>query len=407
MLQRDGGWWIWFEHFACHALEGENVQQRNINQLVSTSIRHKSYRTFCMRGLTCLSFTLLPLCNSWASAEPKQSTITQNTIIDRSNIKLIRERAEQGDPVAQFKFGHAYMSGRHVTEDSQLGLMWMHRSADQGYAPAESNLGFNFIEGKIVEKDTTKGIYYLRSACIKGDAGAKFYLSSAYFTGNGVDKDSEKAISLLKESAQIGLDKNNLVSEPAFFARMHLAKAYEFGFFPIYNVQVEKNIYLAITYYKLASDLNTIFNVPDTELGRIYSTKTLKQYDQEKSIFYFKKAASKGGTSSFGPMILIARLYYDENGKDRDLRSAEQWFLKAANAGSVLTQKELGDFYAADHPMRDNVSAYKWYRLSSIYFKDDELKSYSTKKSNELGKLLSEDELRNAEKQIRSWKPSF
>ena len=49
---------------------------------------------------------------------------------------LFRECAEQGDRIAQFKLGMAFILGKGVEKDIETAVFWLHKSDNQGYEDA-------------------------------------------------------------------------------------------------------------------------------------------------------------------------------------------------------------------------------------------------------------------------------
>lgn len=52
-------------------------------------------------------------------------------------LRLYRQAAEQGDPVAQYQLGLMHELGRGVSPDSDEAEYWYGRAVGQGYCPGE------------------------------------------------------------------------------------------------------------------------------------------------------------------------------------------------------------------------------------------------------------------------------
>jgi TPR repeat protein len=80
--------------------------------------------------------------------------------------------------------------------------------------------------------------------------------------------------------------------------------------------------------------------------------------DQKTALEFFNKAASKG----------FARAQYELGdcferglvGCEKDIKEAEQWYLKAADSGEIDAQICLGHIYATDDKLKDVNKAVEW-----------------------------------------------
>lgn len=57
------------------------------------------------------------------------------------------QKAQGGDPKAQFDLANAYVGGQGVPMNPAKGMEWLRKSADQGYAGAEVTLGALYQQG--------------------------------------------------------------------------------------------------------------------------------------------------------------------------------------------------------------------------------------------------------------------
>jgi TPR repeat protein len=85
----------------------------------------------------------------------------------------LRQKAESGDPKAQFDLASAYSLGTGVPKDSAKGLEWLRKSAAQGYAGAEVVLGFFYQKGIGIEKDPEEATKWYKKAARQGDKDPK------------------------------------------------------------------------------------------------------------------------------------------------------------------------------------------------------------------------------------------
>ena len=122
--------------------------------------------------LILISFAVSP-CFSAESAQERQT-------------KLIRQKAEQGDAVAQGHLGNKYMGGFGVPQDDALGVMWLRKGAEQGDTQSQRLLGISYSCGKGTPLDATIAVTWYRKAADQGDEMSQFFLGECYAKGKGV-----------------------------------------------------------------------------------------------------------------------------------------------------------------------------------------------------------------------------
>ena len=71
----------------------------------------------------------------------------------QEDIPALREKAEQGDALAEYNLGNAYSKGEGVQKDSMEAVKWWKRAAMQSHAGAQYNLSLAYAEGTGVSKD--------------------------------------------------------------------------------------------------------------------------------------------------------------------------------------------------------------------------------------------------------------
>jgi hypothetical protein len=91
-----------------------------------------------------------------------------------------------------------------------------------------------------------------------------------------------------------------------------------------------------------------------------------------QSVDLWKKAASSGFAPS---QYQLGDQYERGDGVDKDMKQAEQWYLKAAEAGEVKAQLALGRIYENDEKLKDANKAVEWY--AKAYYNGEAQKSAS------------------------------
>ncbi len=118
----------------------------------------------------------------------------------------LRERAEQGDAVAQADLGRRYYAGEGVPQDDGEAVRWTRLAAEQGYAPAQYSLGLLYFRGRGVPGDDAAAARWYRAAAEQGHAPAQAALSSLYAYGAGVEEDPVLASMWIELAWRASLD---------------------------------------------------------------------------------------------------------------------------------------------------------------------------------------------------------
>ncbi|MBQ0018947.1 MAG: sel1 repeat family protein [Bacteroidales bacterium] len=155
--------------------------------------------------------------------------------------QTLKEKAENGDKVAQYQYGKKLIDGRNATEKEKAeGVIWITRSANQGYAVAQCQLGYCYNTGMGVMKNGATAVAWYQTAADQGESTAQYNLGVCYATGNGVTQSKEKAFIWYKKAAEQGQTS----------AENALAKCYYYG------NGTTANLNLAFQWFKKSSEKN-------------------------------------------------------------------------------------------------------------------------------------------------------
>lgn len=92
----------------------------------------------------------------------------------KEQMKLLKLRAEQGDPQAQYELGRIYRDGTHgVEKDIQEAMKWFQPAAEKGNPRAQNTLGCILLIHKDVKQDNQEGVKWIRLAAEQGDPQAE------------------------------------------------------------------------------------------------------------------------------------------------------------------------------------------------------------------------------------------
>ena len=181
-----------------------------------------------------------------------------------------------------------------------------------------------------------------------GDAEALYWTGVMYSQGQGYGRDCQEAVFRYEQAARKG----------------HAEAAFNLGF---------------MLYYGAGASAADCELIPD----------------REKAAPWLQQAARAGKPHA---QFLVGRMHATGEGLARSMDDAFDWLERAANAGLREAQFDLGLLYAEVGNRRD---AYFWFRLL-------ELHGYPGAAQNAamLAKNLASNEVQDADRRARAWKPT-
>jgi TPR repeat protein len=145
---------------------------------------------------------LFPLVVALATCSSPSSAQTQLKV-PGMDPQLFLDRAEAGDPVAQFQLGLRMVTPQEATTgEVKEGASWIRKSATQGHAPAMHVLGEFYEKGVGVPKDETLAFEWQQKASDLGMPEATLSLALMMDDGRGTAKNPEKAAELALQLAK-------------------------------------------------------------------------------------------------------------------------------------------------------------------------------------------------------------
>ena len=160
------------------------------------------------------------------------------SLVENDQLQKLRQKAEQGDAIAQFTLGSCYANGRGVLRNYPEAVKWYRLSAEQGYAEAQNRLGVCYSKGLGVIPNYAEAAEWYRKAAEQGNAFAQDNLGACYSSGHGVAQDYAEAVKWYRLSAEQG----------NAFAQNHLGVCYYKGH------GVTQNYAEAVEWYRKAAE---------------------------------------------------------------------------------------------------------------------------------------------------------
>ncbi len=112
--------------------------------------------------------------------------------------------AEQGEKMAMYEVGMAYIRGVEVEKDIQAGLDWLRRSAEAGANKARLKYALMHYKGRIVPVDYKVAYHWFSKLADEGHASGTSALGMMVLQGHGTPSDPERAIALFEKAGKGG-----------------------------------------------------------------------------------------------------------------------------------------------------------------------------------------------------------
>jgi TPR repeat protein len=153
----------------------------------------------------CLSAVLLIL----LAMTPAQAGMSPEEV---RSFDTNKQKAEKGDPVAQYWVGFFYQHGLGVSKSFVQSVIWYRKAAAQDNSDAQYCLGCYYYSGEEIAKDLPLAFSLFLKAANQGHPSAQFSVGFCYANGEGTPKDDLEAYAYY-----------NLAGTTEEFARKNLA----------------------------------------------------------------------------------------------------------------------------------------------------------------------------------------
>ncbi|HYD17641.1 MAG TPA: hypothetical protein VEF76_04085 [Patescibacteria group bacterium] len=237
----------------------------------------------------------------------------------------LQQKADKGDPAAMRELGRFYEKAPQPANAAEAHK-WYLKAAVAGDAEAQYYAGHDFLYR--LERDNDEAIKWLEKAAAQGSAGAERLLGEAYLTGLAeVDKrrrfpyDLAKGKALLQRAAEKG-DKQ---------AQYILGYALYYGQFEKIQDETAAHKWLQLASAQGHPGAARI-------LGEQYWFGSGVERDFAKSLVFYQRAAEAGDVLA-QYQLGFAYVNGDPDGAGKDPAKAAKWFLAAARDGDVAKQE--------------------------------------------------------------------
>jgi len=379
---------------------------------------------------------------------------------DKEALKWYQLAAEQGDARAQLFSGFLYDFGIGVPANDKKALKWYRLAAEQGYTEAEVNIL------QLESKASPQVFQNLLNDANKGNAKSQYNLSVMYAKGIGAPKDHKEArkwftlasrqnyggkidVFSITNNNDFQVLENN-AKKGSGEAQISLAIMYDFGLIvsqdqqkalKLYKLAAKQGYRAAENVLKMVRQNNPeevkkiIFNAnkgiakSQYTLGMMYSqgqgvpqdkNKALKWYGlavqqdapldeimldkfENKNIPQELKFLTNDAENGIAEAQLkLGMLYAHGQIVPQDDGQARQWLQLAGEKGKFKAQYIIGMMLANGQGItKDYVLAHMWYNLSNLQGNVG-----ATNQISALETSMSLEQIEQAQKMVREWKPT-
>lgn len=226
----------------------------------------------------------------------------------------VEKRAGRGELAAQIKMAEKCLKNKR----NQEAEFWLAKALDQNDCTAL--LLFGDLYRQFPEWNAKAVMCYEKAAVYPENHPAKaqalMRLSSCYYQGEGVPENLQKAHELMLKAAELNVAE----------AQWKVGCYYR-------NQQQECQ---ALEWFSKAAEAN--YSKAMLELGYYCG----KQNDHKNALEWYTRAAGQNDAEALN---LLGELYYLGKYVDKDEKKAENYFLEAAQAGSVTAEYNLALYY--------------------------------------------------------------
>jgi len=313
-----------------------------------------------------------------------------------TELQSLRDKAESGDPAAQFSLAQAYDFGTGVTQNDAQAYFWCRKAAEQGYPQAQNSLGVMYRAGRGVEQSKEQAVEWYRNAARQGLAKAMFNLGTAYFNGDGVSVSDTTAYAWFlaakehgSDSGRDAVDRMSKTLQPWQVSEASglLAEIYEKG------TELPPDSSAAGNWYRNSAAVGE-------PAARVKLAQFLIRQGGDQNYREALSSCEHAAKDSYPPAAMCAGYLHEKGlGTTADLNQAAQWYNKSAQLGNALAMQRLAEMYWDGLGMKqDRVTAYMFALLASTAELPD-----AQRDREAFEKTLSSKEIEKGKKQAANW----
>ena len=310
-------------------------------------------------------------------------------------VRILREKAEMGDPKAMSDLGATYFQGIELPRDHSTAFGWFERSATAGYTLAFVNLATCYREGLGCPKNERKALECYKVVA-EVETDAMELLGEIYMNGDcGVAKDPREGAYWFRRGAEAGSlecsyrwgvccatgtgaerDFGNAAEAFRFAAeRGHAGAALDLGHCLMNGLGIIGGAKpsMAVEAYAQAAEAGISEACYHLGCAWLNGNGTKGGASAGKAARWFQKAAEAGHPAASAELAALLHVgappFQPPRGVAKDVKAAKAWYEKAVELGVTDAAAALGrmhrDGVGGDETTRDLDEAARWFRVSA------------------------------------------
>lgn len=333
-----------------------------------------------------------------ADADRELGLLLLNNKQDAEAAKYFKRGANKGDVSSTFYYGKLLAEGKGVAKDPTQGMIYMQKAADAGFANAQLYLGRAYYDGNGVRKSPETGYAWMLKAARNGNSNAMYQVALKEVAGDGTPVDYEQATLWFGKAVA---NHHGKAFAKAFEADGDLCNSPYLTYLQAKEAIATDKFDVAL---KKARELQkskvAAVAASGTALeGVVLCNKDYKKRDLKKGAKLLDKASGKGNAMA---KYILAAMYENGTGVDKDTSKAVELLTAAAKAGNAQAQSYLGDMlYEGRCVKKDYAKAVKCYQTAGPLITETAAKHLAACHENGYGGLKADkskaDEIRKAD----------
>lgn len=223
-------------------------------------------------------------------------------------------------------------------ETRKQAVLTLKQAAEKGHPIAQYQLAIEYMQGEHIAQDDAKAIYWLTKAAEKNHQLSQSYLAWMNLLGLGTKPNNQAAINLFLESRQANLTND--------------------------DVDILQEKLTQLTSPDIAKKTPTTAKQRLAELQHGIQKIEVHQQANPEELAVVTQAAQQNSVKA---MLYLANLYEQGDKVPQNMDLSNEWYQRAANAGSSEAQYALGwHYYHGQGLPKNNQLALKWFHEASM-----------------------------------------